>query len=179
VRIAGISTGLIVLILLAGCARAPEPRDSAATSIRSGPDCEATTPRNAGWLDPADPALIEKAARCHMLRTALADTAHAWLWLELDLPGTSSVRVSGPGALAFTLVAGGAHDEVRDAGLFVALGADANAFLNSSGGPITIRAAHATAGSGRVKLLARLPSVDTSRTVVHHVTPVPGLWTQK
>ncbi|MBU1073494.1 hypothetical protein KKG45_09635, partial [bacterium] len=69
--------------------------------------------------------------------------------------------------------------EVRDAGLFVALSLDANTFLNSTSGPITIRSGHATAGSGCVRLLARLPAVDTRRTVVDHVSPVPGRWIQK
>jgi hypothetical protein len=177
-RLLGIAGCAIAVALLAGCA-GTSPSGECEEAVDRRPPAVAAAPSVAGWLDPNDPALAEKAARCHMLRTALADTTHAWLWLEVDLPPGRSVRVSGPGSLAFDLVDGAAVAEVRDAGLFVALDVAANAFLNSSTGPITIRPGHGAAGKGCVRLLARLPAVDTSRTVVRAVRPVPKLWTLK
>lgn len=162
--------------LLAGCAGAPP---SSERDAPSGLSDAIAAPRFAGWLDPTDVELAEKAAHCHMLRTALDDSTHAWIWLELDLSPGASVRVSGPGSLSFGLATGDRIARVPDAGLFVALDHDANAFLNSTSGPITIRARHASGAKGCVRLLARLPAVDVSRTVVHDVRPVPKLWTRK
>ncbi|MBC8422807.1 hypothetical protein H8E07_01670 [bacterium] len=167
-------TGLTALVLLAGCAGTPPPPEPDAAAERSA--ALAAAPRSGGWLDGSDAGL---AARCHMLRTALDDTTHSWLWIELDLAPKVSVRVSGPGSLDFVLETGDLISRVPDAGLFVALDHDANAFLNSTSGPITIRAGHGSAVAGRVRILARLPRVDTSRTVVHDVRPVPSLWTLK
>jgi len=175
IRIAYMSAALC---LLAGCAGGPLPDPAALSAVQRASDVP-LIPEVTGWLDVSDESVQARSETCHMLKTALADSSHAWLWLEIDLPEGRYVRVQGHGALTFTLVDGDGTSEVRDAGLFVALGKDANAFLNSSSGPITIRQAHATSSSGRVKLLARLPAVDTSRTVVHDVRPVPKLWTLK
>ncbi len=168
----------VTLCLLVGCASEPPSAhdvSTAATRARDVPVILTAT----GWLDTSDTKVQAKAETCHMLRTALADSTHSWLWLEIDLPEHRHIRVLGRGALALTLIDGDGTNEVRDAGLFVALSHDANTFLNSTSGPITIRSGHAIAGSGRVRFLARLPAVDTSRTVVDHVTPVPQLWTLK
>jgi hypothetical protein len=112
-----------------------------------------------------------------MLRSALADTAHAWLWLDLELDGRRRVRVAGPGALDVVCEVDGRAVVLRDAGLRVALQAAGNTYLNSSAGPITIRAAHADPRRGCVRLLARLPAVDTAAAVVQTARPVPGRWT--
>ncbi len=169
---------LILVTLLAGCASPPPEAD-----IRSVPDSssiiKAISPVVTDWLDPTDPEVRKKADTCHMLRTALTDTTHSWLWLELDLSDSRYVRVLGQGALVFGLLTDDGPREVTDTGLFVALTQNANTFLNSTSGPITIRAVHATAPGGPVRLLARLPAVDTTRTVVHHVKPVPERWIQK
>lgn len=167
---------LVLPALLAGCAAAPAPQ-TAPPPVTALP--AAAPPAARDWLDPADPAVIEKAVHCLMLRTALADTAHAWLWLDLELSEGGSVRVLGPAALTFELLEDGAPRRVDDAGLFVALDDDANSFLNSSRGAITVRTGRVASTAGRVRLLARLPRVDTARTVVHHVSPIPDRWIRR
>ncbi len=175
IRIAYIT---VILCLLVGCAsEPPSVQDVSSTIPRS--ENVPVIPTVTGWLDASDPKIQTKAETCHMLRTALVDSTHSWLWLEIDLPERRYIRVRGRGALAFTLADGDSTSEVRDEGLFVALSHDANTFLNSQGGPITIRTTHAASTVGRVRLLARLPAVDTTRTVVHHVKPVPERWIQK
>ncbi len=168
----------LTLCLLVGCASEPPSAQDTSTAPLKAANVPVTL-TSTGWLDTSDAKVLAKAETCHMLRIALADTTHSWHWLEIDLPDRRHIRVLGRGALAFTLTDGDGTTEVRDAGLFVALSHDANTFLNSQGGPITIRTAHAATTGGRVRLLARLPAVDTERTVVHHVKPVPERWIQK
>ena len=167
----------LLTVGLAGCASAPGPDEGAVAAV---PEATPATPPSAlGWLDPEDPAVIARAEHCHMLQLALADTGHSWLWLDLDMSDLNSVRVTGPGALSLALRVEGVILEVPDTGLYVALDADANAFLNSARGPITIRAGKVAAVAGHVRLLARLPAMDTARTAVHHVDPVPDRWITK
>ncbi len=168
----------VICCLLAGCGGGPPAVEDDAASAPC-PDGAPPVPVAAGWLDPSDEAVRARAESCHMIETALADTTHSWLWLEVDLPGRCRIRALGPGALAFTLRSEDGIREAPDLGLFVALTHDANTFLNSQGGPITIRDTHAGSTGGRVKLLARLPELDTLRTVVDHVRPVPGRWIRK
>jgi hypothetical protein len=168
----------VTLCLLVGCASEPPSMQDDSTAVARVLDVP-VIPTATGWLDASDAKVQAKAETCHMLRIALADSSHSWLWLEIDLPERRHVRVLGQGSLTFGLIAPDGPREVRDAGLFVALTQNANTFLNSSSGPITIRAAHAATVGGRVRLLARLPVVDTASTVVHHVKPVPERWIQK
>ena len=110
----------VTLCLLVGCASEPPSAhdvSTAATRARDVPVILTAT----GWLDTSDTKVQAKAETCHMLRTALADSTHSWLWLEIDLPEHRHIRVLGRGALALTLIDGDGTNEVRDAGLFVAL----------------------------------------------------------
>ena len=171
---------VLLTVLTAGCAGGGADRPPVDEPLRPTIVADGGAAPMAGlWLQDSLAELGPEAGDCHMLRTALADTAHSWLWLDLDLTDDRYVRVAGPGALVLSLRTNGAVHIVRDDGLCVALGHDANAYLNSSGGPITIRHAHASSGKDRVRILARLPGVDTARTVVQTVTPVEGRWTVK
>jgi hypothetical protein len=111
-----------------------------------------------------------------MVRMARADNAHHWFWAEIVLPLGASVRIEGPGALAAVL--DGAPDpfHLLDEGLYVHLSDESDAYLNSSGGPITIRHYHG-AGGGRVRFLIRLPDEGGGVPRIVALKPVPGRWT--
>jgi len=177
---------LIVLLcgaaLLAGCGATAPAADPAAApaparvtlvgpaQLQPGPwlDVGRKCPETGRRLD--DPSWP-------LVADARADTARTWLWGRLDLP-TGVVRVAGPGALVVTVMADGRERRFLDLGIHVPLDGGEAGYLNSEGGPFTIRPRHvAAAGAAPGCLLIALPPLDTASAAVVALTPVPGRWT--
>ncbi len=166
---------LAVTVGCAGGAADVVPVDDAGADASIVPDC---IPRPAGWLEHSlEDWSPDEAESCLVLAGALSDESGSWLWVHVDLAEGAVVRVDGPGCLEATLRDGDRTWTVRDLGLHVPLHRDGNAYLNSQGGPITIRAHHGLAADRRgVRFLARLPRVDADRVEVVGLTPVAGSW---
>lgn len=181
-RSAPLGAVLLLAILATGCgaphidhraaARAPDAPVSgaAAAFVRAGPWLEhgRVCPDTGRPLDaPAWPLVAD----------ALADTTRSWLWARLDL-GEGVVRVAGVGALLVTVREGDRLRRFQDLGIHVPLDGGDAGYLNSEGGPFTIRARHVDAAAGAPGcLLIALPRLDTAATEVVAVTPVAGRWT--
>lgn len=138
--------------------------------LRPGPwlDAGRTCPETGRRLD--DPAWP-------LVADARADSARTWLWGRLDLPG-GVVRVAGTGALVVTVLVDGRERRYLDQGIHVPLEGGEAGYLNSEGGPFTIRPRHvAAADAAPGCLLIALPPLDTRAVTAVALTPVPGRWT--
>ena len=113
-----------------------------------------------------------------MMADACSDTSRSWLWINLKFSDESVVRILGTGALLITYRDEIGMHKVVDRGIHVTLEPDAKSpYLNSEGGPFTIRSQHLDAATGAPGvLLVGLPRMATQHAVVLNVETVPRRW---
>lgn len=172
----------VLLAGLGGCgapeaAHDPAVRTRAARAAASGPALLAPGP----WLDAGrvrpDTGRSLDDPDWPLVADARADTARTWLWGRLEL-ASGVVRVAGPGALMVTVRQDGRERRYLDLGIHVPLAGGDAGYLNSEGGPFTIRPEHvAAAGAAPGCLLIALPPLDPATAEVVALTPVAGRWT--
>ena len=165
--------------LLAGCGGAPDHSEALAFQGPGARDSDTPFRLLAGpWLDTdLGGDASTRPQECRMLVDARSDTTRSWLWVSLDFPAGSVVRVLGTGALLIVYREGTEVRKVLDHGIHVSLEADANSYLNSAGGPFTIRKQHIDAAAASPgALLVGLPRIRSDDVAVLEVRPVPRRW---
>ncbi len=131
------------------------------------------------WLeDIHKPTDFSPSGSNQMLADALADTTRSWLWVNLRFSTGSVVRILGTGALLITYRDEVGVHKIMDKGIHVTLEPGAkSSYLNSEGGPFTIRSQHLEAAAGAPGvLLVGLPRLTQQNAVVLNVETVRRRW---